>query len=44
MAAELRHQAAKLVNHQKDLLSSDAVAELQGAITDLRVIMRSGYD
>ena len=44
MAAELRHQAAKLLNHQKDLLSSEAVAELQGAITDLRVIMRSGYD
>ena len=44
MAAELRHQAAKLLNHQKDLLSREAVEELQVAIADLRVIMRSGFD
>jgi signal peptidase I len=44
MAAELCHQAAKLLNHQKDLLSPEAVAEFREAITDLRTIMHSGYD
>ena len=42
MAAELCHQASKLLNHQRDQLSSGAVSELQGAIEDLRALMRSG--
>ena len=43
MAAELCHQAAKLLNHQRDLLSPEAVAELRGAVAELRGVMRSGY-
>ena len=42
MAAELCHQASKLLNHQRDQLSSGAVSELQEAIEDLRALMRSG--
>ena len=42
MAAELCHQASKLLNHQRDQLSSEAVSELQEAIEDLRALMRSG--
>ena len=42
MAAELCHQASKLLNHQRDQLSSGAVSELQEAIEDLRALMCSG--
>ena len=42
MAAELCHQATKLLNHQRDQLSSQAVSELQESIEDLRALMRSG--
>ncbi len=41
MAAELCHQAAKLLNHQKDLLTSEAFNEMKEAIGDLRNEMRS---
>ena len=44
MAAELCHQASKLLNHQRDQLSSGAVSELQEAIENLRALMRSGSD
>ena len=43
-AAELCHQANKLLNHQRDQLSSGAVSELQEAIENLRALMRSGSD
>ena len=43
-AAELCHQASKLLNHQRDQLSSGAVSELQEAIENLRALMRSGSD
>ncbi|SVB83780.1 uncharacterized protein METZ01_LOCUS236634, partial [marine metagenome] len=44
MAAELCHQASKLLNHQRDQLSPGAVSELQEAIENLRLLMRSGSD
>ena len=44
MAAELCHQAGKLLNHQRDQLSPGAVSELREAIGNLRAIMRSGHD
>ena len=42
MAAELCHQAGKLLNHQRDQLSPDAVSELQESIENLRAMMRAG--
>ena len=44
MAAELCHQAEKLLNHQRDQLSPKAVSELREAIANLRTAMRSGYN
>ena len=44
MAAELCHQASKLLSHQRDQLSPGAVTELQEAIENLRSLMRSGSD
>jgi len=42
MAAELCHQAGKLLNHQRDQLSPGAVSELREAIENLRAMMRAG--
>ena len=42
MAAELCHQADKLLNHQRDQLSPDAVSELRESIENLRAMMRAG--
>ncbi|SVB95299.1 uncharacterized protein METZ01_LOCUS248153, partial [marine metagenome] len=42
MAAELCHQAGKLLNHQRDQLSPDAVSELRESIENLRAMMRAG--
>ena len=44
MAAELCHQAGKLLNHQRDQLSPEAIKELREAIANLRAAMRSGYN
>ena len=44
MAAELCHQAGKLLNHQRDQLSPEAIKELREAIANLRTSMRSGYN
>ena len=44
MAAELCHQAGKLLNHQRDQLSPEAIKELREAIANLRTAMRSGYN
>jgi len=44
MAAELCHQAGKLLNHQRDQLSSEAIKEINKAIENLRSNMRSEYN
>jgi len=44
MAAELRHQAGKLLNHQRDQLSPEAISELREAIANLRTAMHSSYN
>ena len=44
MAAELCHQASKLLNHQRDRLSPGAVSELREAIENLRTLMHAGSD
>ncbi|MBQ33134.1 MAG: hypothetical protein CL923_11380, partial [Deltaproteobacteria bacterium] len=42
MAAELCHQADKLLNHQRDQLSPAAGSELRESIENLRAMMRAG--
>ena len=44
MAAELCHQAGKLLNHQRDQLSPEAINDIREAIENLRTAMRSGYN
>ena len=44
MAAELCHQAGKLLNHQRDQLSPETITELDEAIGNLRSNMRSEYN
>ena len=44
MAAELCHQAGKLLNHQRDQLSPEAIKDIREAIANLRTAMRSGYN
>ncbi len=44
MAAELCHQAGKLLNHQRDQLSPEAIKKIREAIANLRTAMRSGYN
>jgi signal peptidase I len=44
MAAELCHQAGKLLNHQRDQLSPEAISKLREAITNLRTAMHSSYN
>ena len=44
MAAELCHQAGKLLNHQRDQLSAEAISELREAIANLRTAMHSSYN
>ena len=43
-AAELRHHAQKLVNHQKDLLSEEDAKAVQSEIDNLSNILRVDYD
>ena len=43
-AAELCHNANKLLNHQKDLMTEEGTAALQKEIDHLRQVMRSPYD
>ena len=43
-AAELRHHAQKLVNHQKDLLSEEDAMSVQSEIDKLSNILRVDYD
>jgi len=44
MAAELCHQAGKLLNHQRDQLSPEAISKLREAIANLRTAMHSSYN
>ena len=44
MAADLCQQAGKLLNHQRDQLSPEAVSEIREAIANLRAAMRSSYN
>ena len=39
LAAELRHNAKKLLRHQKDLLTSEGVEDLQNQIDHLIKVM-----
>jgi len=43
-AAELRHHAQKLVNHQKDLLSEEDAMSVQSEIDKLSNILKVDYD
>ena len=44
LAAELRHNAKKLLQHQKDLLTSEGVEDLQNQIDHLTKVMHSPYN
>ena len=44
LAAELRHNAKKLLQHQKDLLTSEGVEDLQNQIDQLTKVMHSPYN
>ena len=44
LAAELRHNAKKLLRHQKDLLTSEGVEDIQNQIDHLTKVMRSPYN
>ena len=44
LAAELRHNAKKLLRHQKDLLTSEGVEDLQNQIDHLTKVMHSPYN
>ena len=44
MAAELCHQAGKLLSHQRDQLSPEAISKLREAIANLRTAMHSSYN
>lgn len=44
LAAELRHNAKKLLQHQKDLLTSEGLDDIQNQIDYLTKVMRSPYN
>ena len=44
LAAELRHNAKKLIQHQKDLLTCEGVEDLQNQIDQLTKVMHSPYN
>ena len=44
VAAELRHNAKKLLNHQRDLMTEEGIAALQNEIDTLRRVMHSAYN
>ncbi len=43
LAAELCHNAKKLLNHQRDLLTDESIKDLQEAIEHLRQVMNQDY-
>jgi len=44
LAAELRHNAKKLLLHQKDLLTKEGIEDLQNQLTHLNQVMHSPYN
>ena len=43
LATELCHNAKKLLNHQRDLLTDESIKDLQEAIEHLRQVMNQDY-